>query len=166
MSVASIHNFSTIWLVSLGLLRTKYIKSTCKEVKMFNNRGSFVWRLIGVLLLVGLDDRRWRDGLPRRCGTGHRPGARSGSKRSRAPPKVDRAYPIPAYGYGYPVHRMRPHIGFFPFGGIFGFILFHLPVLWVDAPDLPPLGLALWSHARTRSLEGTWPPLGHSTLGT
>ena len=32
--------------------------------------------------------------------------------------------PIPAYGYGYPVYGMRPHFGFFPFGGIFGFILF------------------------------------------
>ena len=34
--------------------------------------------------------------------------------------------PMPAYGYGYgvPGYRMHPHFGFFPFGGIFGFILF------------------------------------------
>ena len=31
---------------------------------------------------------------------------------------------MPGYSYGYPVHGMRPHFGFFPFGGMFGFILF------------------------------------------
>ena len=131
---------------------------------MSNNKGSYIWRLIGVLLLIGL-----------MIGGGvmaYRAGVAQGIARA---PEVAEALSsaaesgdglsFPAYGYGYPVHRMRPHFGFFPFGGIFRVHPVYLPVLWVDALDLPPLGLALWSHARTRSLEGIRSPLGTSTLG-
>lgn len=92
---------------------------------MFNNRGSFVIRLIGVLLLVGL-----------MIGGGvvaYRAGIAQGV--ARAPEMAEalsnaaesgQGIPVPAYGYGYgyPVYGMRPHFGFFPFGGIFGFFLF------------------------------------------
>jgi hypothetical protein len=89
------------------------------------NRGSFALRLIGVLLLVGL-----------MIGGGvmaYRAGVTQGITQA---PEVARAIssaaesgqgmPVPAYGYGYgyPSYGFRPHFGFFPFGGIFGFILF------------------------------------------
>ena len=89
---------------------------------MFNNRGSFVVRLIGVFLLVGL-----------MIGGGalaYRAGVAQGI--ARAPEVADalsnsaesgQVAPIPGYGYGYG-YPLRPHFGFFPFGGIFGFILF------------------------------------------
>ena len=92
---------------------------------MSNNRGSFVIRLIGVLLLVGL-----------MIGGGamaYRAGVAQGIARA---PEVAEAFssaaesgqvaPMPGYGYGYPGFGMRPHFGFFPFGGIFGFFLFIL----------------------------------------
>lgn len=88
---------------------------------MFNNRGSFVVRLIGALLLVGL--------LIGAGALAYRAGVAQGIARA---PEVAEALssaaengqvaPVP--GYGYPVYGMRPHFGFFPFGGIFGFILF------------------------------------------
>ena len=90
---------------------------------MFNNRGSFALRLIGILLLVGL-----------MIGGGvmaYRTGVTHGIARA---PEVAEALssaaesgqvaPVPGYGYGYPGYRMYPHFGFFPFSGIFGFILF------------------------------------------
>jgi len=90
---------------------------------MFNNKGSFIWRLIGVLLLVGLI-----------VGGGvmvYRAGVAHGIVQA---PEVAEALsnaaesgqvlPVPAYGYNYPSYRMRPHFSFFSFGGIFGFILF------------------------------------------
>jgi hypothetical protein len=88
-------------------------------------RGSFVLRLIGVLLLVGL-----------MIGGGviaYRAGVAQGI--SQAPvvaealsnaAKSEQPLPAPAYGYGYgyPYYSFHPHFGFFPFGGIFGIILF------------------------------------------
>ena len=89
------------------------------------NRGSFVLRTIGVLLLVGL-----------MIGGGamaYRAGVTQGIARA---PEVATAIsnaaesgmgaPMPGYGYGYgyPYYGFRPHFGFFPFGGIFGSILF------------------------------------------
>ena len=87
------------------------------------NRGSFVLRLIGALLLVGL-----------MIGGGviaYRAGVAQGIAQAPAVAEVlsnaaesGQGLPVPAYGYGYPYHGFRPHFGFFPFGGIFGFILF------------------------------------------
>ena len=89
---------------------------------MFNNRGSFIWRLIGILVLVGLV-----------VGGGvmaYRAGVAQGIAQA---PEVVAAFssaaengqglPMPAYGFGYPGNGMRPHFGFFPFGGIFGIFL-------------------------------------------
>jgi hypothetical protein len=87
---------------------------------MFNNRGSYVWRLIGILVLVGLV-----------AGGGvmaYRAGVAQGIAQA---PEVVAAFAsaaengqgLPMPGYGYPVYGMRPHFGFFPLGGIFGFIL-------------------------------------------
>jgi hypothetical protein len=87
------------------------------------NRGSFILRLIGVLLLVGL-----------MIGGGvlaYRAGVAQGIAQA---PEVAKAIsnaaqngqgmPVPAYGYGYayPFYGFHPPFGFFPFG-IFGFIL-------------------------------------------
>jgi hypothetical protein len=90
---------------------------------MFNNRGSFALRLIGVLLLVAL-----------MIGGGvmvYRAGVANGIAQS---PEVAAAIsdaaesggslPMHGYGYSYPGYRMRPHFGFFPFGGILGLFLF------------------------------------------
>ena len=88
-------------------------------------RGSFVLRLIGVLLLVGL-----------MIGGGviaYRAGVTQGIAQSPAVATAisdaaqnGQALPVPAYGYrygyGYPFWGFGPHFGFFPFG-IFGFIL-------------------------------------------
>jgi hypothetical protein len=88
-------------------------------------RGSFVLRLIGVLLLVGL-----------MVGGGviaYRAGVAQGIAQSPAVAEAlsnatDNGQPLPApgygYGYGYPYYGFRPHFGFFPFGGILGGILF------------------------------------------
>ena len=92
---------------------------------MFNNRGSFVIRLIGILLLVGL--------MVGGGAMAYRAGVAQGIARA---PEVAEALssaaesgggaPAPGYGYGYgyPYYGFRPHFGFFPFGGIFGFFLF------------------------------------------
>lgn len=86
-------------------------------------RGSFVLRLIGVLFLVGL---MIAGGV-----IAYRAGVAQGIARA---PEVATAISnaaesgqgltVPDYGYGYPYYGFRPHFGFFPFGGIFGFILF------------------------------------------
>ena len=88
-------------------------------------RGSFVLRLIGVLLLVGLmvagGAMAYRAGVAQ--GIAQAPvvaEALSNAAENGQP------MPVPGYGYGYgyPYYGFRPHFGFFPFGGIFGFILF------------------------------------------
>ena len=89
------------------------------------SRGSFVVRLIGILLLVGL--------MISGGYMAYNAGVTQGVAQS---PEVAEAYssaaesgqslPVPGYDYrfGYPGYRMRPHFGFFPFGSIFGFFLF------------------------------------------
>jgi len=92
---------------------------------MFNNKGSFVWRLIGVLLLVGLmiggGVMAYRAGMAQ--GIAQAPVVAEALSNAA---ESGQGLPVPAYGYryGYPVHGLRPHFGFFPFGGIFGSILF------------------------------------------
>lgn len=89
------------------------------------NRGSFVLRLIGSLLLVGL---MIVGGV-----MVYRAGVAQGIAQAPAVAEVlsnavesGQGLSVPAYGYGYgyPYYGFRPHFGFFPFGGIFGFILF------------------------------------------
>jgi len=89
------------------------------------DRGSFVLRLIGVLLLLGL-----------MIGGGviaYRAGVAQGIAQAPAVAQAitnaaENGQSLPGtaygYGYGYPYYGFRPHFGFFPFGGIFGAILF------------------------------------------
>jgi len=90
---------------------------------MFNNRGSFVLRLIGILLLVGLmiggGMMAYRAGMAQ--GIAQAPAVAEALSNAA---ESGQGLPVPAYGYGYPYYGFRPHFGFFPLGGIFGFILF------------------------------------------
>jgi hypothetical protein len=90
---------------------------------MFNNRGSFVLRLIGALLLVGLmiggGVMAYRAGVAQ--GIAQAPAVAEALSNAA---ESGQGLPVPAYGYGYPYYGFRPHFGFFPIGGIFGFILF------------------------------------------
>ena len=89
------------------------------------NRGSFILRLIGVLLLVGLMAGgvaiAYRAGVAQ--GIAQAPTVAEALSRAA---ENGQTLPVPGYGYGYgyPYYGFRPHFGFFPFGGIFGFILF------------------------------------------
>lgn len=89
------------------------------------NRGSFVLRLIGILLLVGLmiggGAMVYRAGVAQ--GIAQAPQVATAISNAA---ESGQALPVPGYGYGYgyPYYGIRPHFGFFPFGGIFGFILF------------------------------------------
>jgi len=87
------------------------------------NRGSFVLRLIGVLLLIGLmiggGVMAYRAGVAQ--GIAQAPAVAEALSNAA---ESGQALPVPAYGYGYPYYGFRPHFGFFPFGGFFGFILF------------------------------------------
>ena len=87
-------------------------------------RGSFVIRLIGALLLIGL---MFGGGM-----MAYRAGVAQGI--ARAPEMAEalssaaesgQVAPMPGYGYGYgyPGYRMHSHFGFFPFGSIFGVFL-------------------------------------------
>jgi len=86
-------------------------------------RGSFVLRLIGALLLIGLliagGAMAYRAGVVQ--GIAQAPEVATAISNAA---ESGQGLPIPAYGYGYPYYGFRPHFGFFPFGGIFGFILF------------------------------------------
>jgi hypothetical protein len=89
-------------------------------------RGSFVvLRLIGALLLVGLmiggGMMAYRAGMVQ--GIAQAPAVAEALSNAA---ESGQGLPVPAYGYGYryPVYGLRPHFSFFPFGGIFGFILF------------------------------------------
>ena len=89
------------------------------------NRGSFVLRLIGALLLVGLmiggGVMAYRAGVAQ--GIAQAPQVAAAISNAA---ESGQGLPVPAYGYGYgyPAYGFRPHFGFFPFGGILGAILF------------------------------------------
>ena len=89
------------------------------------NRGSFVLRLVGALLLIGLmiggGVMAYRAGMAQ--GIAQAPAVAEALSNAA---ESGQGLPVPAYGYGYgyPAYGMRPHFGFFPLGGIFGFILF------------------------------------------
>ena len=91
------------------------------------NRGSFVLRLIAILLLIGLmiggGVMAYRAGIAQ--GIAQAPAVAEALSNAA---ESGQGLPVPAYGYGYgygyPGYRMHPHYGFFPFGGILGFILF------------------------------------------
>ena len=86
------------------------------------NRGSFVLRLIGILLLVGLmiggGVMAYRAGVTQ--GIAQAPAVAEALSNAA---ESGQGFPVPAYGYGYPYYGFRSHFGFFPFG-IFGFFLF------------------------------------------
>jgi hypothetical protein len=94
---------------------------------MDKNKGSYVWRLIGILLLIGLviggGIMAYRAGVAQGIAQAPEVAAAISSAAESG-----EGLPMPAYGYGrgYPAFGMRPHHGFFPFAGILGFFLFIL----------------------------------------
>lgn len=86
------------------------------------NRGSFILRLVGALLLVSLmvagGMMAYRAGVAQ--GIAQAPAVAEALSNAA---ENGQSLPVPGYGYGYP-YGFRPHFGFFPFGGILGFILF------------------------------------------
>ena len=117
------------------------------------NRGSFILRLIGALLLVGLmiggGVMAYRAGVAQ--GIAQAPAVAEALSSAAESGQVA---PMPGYGYGYsyPAYRMRPHIGFFPFGGIFGSILFIFLFLGVMRMIFRPWG---WHYAHMHG-HGPW----------
>ena len=89
------------------------------------NRGSFVLRLIGALLLVGLmiggGVMAYRAGVAQGIAQAPQVATAISNAAESGQPLLVPAY---GYGYGYPYYGFHPHFGFFPFGGIFGIILF------------------------------------------
>lgn len=87
------------------------------------DRGSFVLRVVGALLLVGLmiggGAIAYRAGVAQ--GIAQAPAVADALSNAA---EAGQPLPVPGYGYGYPYYGFRPHFGFFPFGGILGFILF------------------------------------------
>jgi len=87
------------------------------------NRGSFVLRLIGALLLVGLmiggGMMAYRAGVAQ--GIAQAPVVAEALSNAA---ESGQGVPVPAYGYGYPGYWMRPHFGFFPFHGFLGIVFF------------------------------------------
>lgn len=120
---------------------------------MSNNRGSFVLRLIGILLLVGLmiggGALAYRAGVSQ--GIAQAPVVAEALSNAAESGQVA---PMPAYGYGYgyPGYRMHPHFGFFPFSGIFGFILFIFLFFGLMRMIFRPWG---WHHAYMHG-RGPW----------
>lgn len=90
-----------------------------------STRGSFVLRLIGAVLLVGLVAAGgvllYQAGVAQGV-------ARAPEMAQAFSGTLERGEALPgsAYGLGYPhlFYRMHPHAGFFPFGGLLGFLLF------------------------------------------
>jgi len=122
---------------------------------MFKN-GSFVWRLIGVLLLIGLmiggGVMAYRAGVVH--GIAQAPEVASAISNAA---ESGEGLPFPTYGYGYPAHLMRPHFGFFPFGGIFGFILFLFLFFGLMRMVFRPWGWHYYGHMHGR---GPWKGYG------
>ena len=78
---------------------------------MFNNRGSFVLRLIGALLLIGLMSQAGTVAF--RASVAQAPVIAEAFSNAAESGQS----PIPAYGYGYPGDWMRPYFGFCPVCG-------------------------------------------------
>ena len=122
------------------------------------NRGSFVLRLIGILLLVGLmiggGVMAYRAGVAQ--GIAQAPAVAEALSNAA---ESGQSLPVPAYGYGYgyPVYGLRPHFGFFPFGGILGVILFTFLFFGLMRLIFRP-----WSwHYGPMQGRGPWKGYGH-----
>ena len=124
------------------------------------NRGSFVLRLIGALLLVGLmiggGVLAYRAGMAQ--GIAQAPAVAEALSHAAESGQVA---PVPAYGYEYPGYRMRPHFGFFLFGGIFGFIFFIF--LFFGLMRMMFFRRWAWHYAH---MHGHGPWQGHGPWGT
>jgi len=120
------------------------------------NRGSFVLRLIGILLLVGLmiggGVMAYRAGVAQ--GIAQAPTVAEALSNAA---ESGQGLPVPSYGYGYgyPVYGMRPHFGFFPFGGIFGAILF----IFLFFGLLRLIFFRPWHYGHTHG-QGPWKEYG------
>ena len=121
------------------------------------NRGSFVLRLIGALLLVGLmiggGVMAYRAGMAQ--GIAQAPAVAEALSNAA---ESGQSLPVPAYGYGYPGYGLRPHFGFFPFGGILGFILFAF--LFFGLLRLIFFRPWAWHYSHMRG-RGPWKGYGH-----
>ena len=116
------------------------------------NRGSFVFRLVSGLLLIGL--------LVGGGALAYRAGVTQGIAQA---PEVAEALSssadsgqsltFPGYGYGY---RTYHHFGFFHFGGIFGFIL--ITFLFIGLLKMLFFRPWAWHHAGKHG-HGHW--MGH-----
>jgi len=120
---------------------------------MFNNRRSFVIRLIGAFLLIGLmiggSAMIYKAGIAQGI-------ARAPEVAAAISDATDSGQVVPMpYGYGYPGYRMRPHFGFFPFGGIFGFFLFIFLFFGLMRMTFRPWG---WHYGH---MHGRGPWKGH-----
>ena len=94
---------------------------------MFNNKGSFILRLVGILLLIGLVIGG--SVMAYRVGVAHGIAQAPEVAQALSDAVEDgAALPVPGRGYGFPylTNRMRPQFGFLPFPSIFGFFLFLL----------------------------------------
>jgi hypothetical protein len=107
----------------IGILQAQEPENQLKhsEVVMNNDRGSFVWRLIGIVLLIGLviggGVMTYRAGVAQGV-------AQAPEVAAAISDAAESGGAFPGFGYGYPMTRMHPRFGFFPLGGILGFILF------------------------------------------
>ena len=123
------------------------------------NKGSFVFRLIGALLLIGLmiagGAMAYRAGVAQ--GIAQAPVVAEALSSAAESGQV---MPMPGYGYGYPGYGMRPHFGFFPFGGIFGFFLFIFLFFGLMRLIFRPWG---WHHGHMHR-HGHWK--GYGPWGT
>jgi hypothetical protein len=97
---------------------------------MFNNKGSFVWRLIGVLLLIGLiiggGVMAYRFGYAE--GLADAPEIATVISKAAEDGQPLPVPPMIRYGRSYanPLMWMHPRHGFIPFGGVVGFFLLAL----------------------------------------
>lgn len=123
-------------------------------------RGSFILRLAGALLLVGLmiggGAMAYRAGVAQ--GIAQAPAVAEALSNAA---QNGQALPAPGYGYGYgyPYYGFRPHFGFFPFGGLLGGILFFF--LFFGLLRLiffRPWGWHRYGHGHWKGYYGPWGP--------
>ena len=90
---------------------------------MSKNNGSYVWRLVGVVLLIGLmvggGVMAYNAGVTH--GVAQAPEVASAISDAA---ESGNALPMLGYGHSFSGYGMHPHPGFFPIGGVFGVILF------------------------------------------